>query len=307
MSAITEAVQTRGLCKSFHKKVAVHDMDLTVHTGSFHALVGTNGAGKSTLMRLLMGVMWPDAGEVRILGQALPREAAVLRQRVHYIGADGEVFPSFRVSDLCTFGQLLYQRYDAARMQTLLEVLELPLQARISHLSTGMKMQLRLALALAVRPDVLILDEPTGGLDPVVKQHFYQLLMNEVADGRTTVLLATHQVAELEQIVDTVSVMYKGRLVLTQSVAELHTRYRRLQVVTRGDLPPSLVKHPAILELSTVGQVTTLVIDSAAWDAQAALASAGFTQVEWLNVGLEEAVRAVLQGEGYARKGALIS
>ncbi|MDA8119066.1 MAG: ABC transporter ATP-binding protein [Gammaproteobacteria bacterium] len=306
MTAIAPVVEATGVSKWFYRRRALEQVTLTVGEGSIHALVGANGAGKSTLLRLLVGVMRPDEGTVSVFGQALPREAATVRQRVHYVGADGEVFPTFRVRDLCEFISLLYERYDAQRMRRLLEVLELPLQVKVRHLSAGTKMQLRLAVALAVRPDLLVLDEPTGGLDPVVKRQFYQLLMQEAAGGHTSVLMATHQVTELERLVDTVSVLYQGRMIISQSVEDLRSRFSRLQVVARQGLPASVRNHPALLELVSTGQVHTLLVDREAGDLTNSLWDAETEATEALELGLEDAVSAVLRAQGYTRDGSLV-
>lgn len=305
MSTIEVIAQTTRLSKSFSQQVAVKNVDLTISQGSVHVLCGANGAGKSTLLRLLMGVMWPDAGEVRIFGQPLSHESAPVRQRVHYVGADGEMFPSFQVRDVCKLAALLFERYDNERMQTLLQQLELPLRARIGQLSTGTKMQLRLAIALAVRPDLLILDEPTGGLDPVVKQYIYQVLVDQVSAGGTTVLMATHQIADVERIADTVSVMVEGRLATTQSLEALQARYRRLQVITQTPLTDHIVHHEGVLAHDCVGKVATLLIDASRFDAPAIFEQIGYDELTSMDVSLEESVRAVLQGEGYTRKGTL--
>lgn len=302
---IGRAIEARALSKRFGRELALDDVHLTVDRGSIHALVGANGAGKSTLLRILTGVVWADVGSVHLFGELLPREAAAVRQRVHFVGDGGAVFPSFRVSELCHLYRLLYSRYDPARMQRLLAILELPQAQRIRHLSVGMKMQLRLALALSVHPDLLILDEPTSGLDPVVRRQFYQLVMQEVAKGDMTILIATHQIAELETIVDTLSVMVGGRIVESATTEDLRARFCRFQVVARQGLSSSLRQHPAVLECLPVGDTTMLLVDRAKGDLQSELATHSITGLAEVSLTFEDVVSATLRANGYVRDGLL--
>lgn len=296
------AIEARALSKKFLCELALDDVELAVQRGSIHALVGANGAGKSTLLRILAGLMWADAGSVHLFGELLPREAAEVRQRVHFVGDDGEVFPSFRVRDICRLFRLLYSRYDGVRMQRLLDILALSQAQKIRHLSVGMKMQLRLALALSVHPDLLILDEPTAGLDPVVRRQFYQLLMQEVAKGDMTILVATHQIRELETLADTMSIMVGGRIVESDQIDHLRARFGCYQVVARQGLPSLLVNHPAVIECVPVGDVTMLLVDRAKSDLQSELATCTLVEA---SLDLEDVVRAALRVNGYVRDGLL--
>jgi len=299
------AIEARAVSKCFGGELALDGVELQVERGSIHALVGANGAGKSTLLRILTGVVWADVGTVHLFGELLPREGAAVRQRVHYVGDGGEMFPAFRVGELCHLFRLLYARYDDVRMQRLLSILELPQAQRIRNLSVGMKMQLRLALALSVHPDLLILDEPTSGLDPVVRRQFYQLLVQEVAKGDMTLLIATHQIAELETIADTISIMVAGRIVESATIEDLRARFCRFQVVARQGLPSLLRQHPAVLECLPVGDSTLLLVDRTKGDLQSELENHSITGLAEVSLTLEDVVSATLRANGYVRDGLL--
>ncbi|MBX5436108.1 MAG: ABC transporter ATP-binding protein [Alicyclobacillaceae bacterium] len=301
------AVQTRALTKRFDGQTAVDHVDLDIPAGSVYGLVGANGAGKSTLLRLILGVMWPTSGEVRVWGEPLPRESARFRQRVHYVGSDGGLFPSFRVRELLHYASLVYEGWDVARCQALLKALELPIDARIRVLSTGMQMQLRLAVALSARPRLLLLDEPTNGLDPVVRRQFLQLIVQEAAGQGTTVVIATHLLEDVERIGDGVAVMYRGRVVASGVIDDLRGRVHRLQAALPSGLPREVEAHPAVTRVERQGQVFTLTVEGDPAPVQALLHSAGASLVEPIPLDLSDLFRYLLEKEGYSREGVLLS
>lgn len=305
MSAVVETV---NLTKQFDDRVAVDNVSLSVPAGSIYGVVGANGAGKSTLLRLLLGVMWPTAGEVRLFGEALPREAAPVRQRVHYVGGDAEPFRSFRVHELIRYSSMLYERWDQSRCTRLLEALQLPTGRAIRNLSTGMKMQLRLAMALSTHPDLLILDEPTNGLDPVVKRQFLQLLVQEAASEGTTIVLVTHLLDDVERIADGIAVMYQGRAIASGVIDDLKDHVHRLQAALPTGLPPAIEDHPAVARVDRQGQVFTITVEgSGAVEIQERLWAAGATFVEPIGLELSDLFRYLMEKEGYTRDAVLLS
>ncbi|MCL6549221.1 MAG: ABC transporter ATP-binding protein [Alicyclobacillus sp.] len=301
------AVQTRALTKRFDGKTAVDHVDLDIPAGSIFGLVGANGAGKSTLLRLILGVMWPTSGEVRVLGQPLPRESAAFRQRVHYVGSDGGMFPSFQVRELLRYASLIYERWDQARCRRLVEALELPIDRRIRALSTGMQMQLRLAVALSARPDLLLLDEPTNGLDPVIRRQFLQLIVQESAGQGTTVVIATHLLEDVERIGDGMAVMFRGRVVAAGVIDELRGRVHRLQAALPHGLPADVEAHPAVTRVERQGQVVTLTLEGDPAPVTARLRAAGAVFIEPVPLDLSDLFRYLLEKEGYSREGILLS
>ncbi|MCL6452946.1 MAG: ABC transporter ATP-binding protein [Alicyclobacillus sp.] len=301
------AVETVQLTKVFEHRPAVDHVDLAVPEGSLFAVVGANGAGKSTLLRLLVGILTPTSGTVRLFGQTLPRDAADFRQDAHYVAADAGMLPSFRVHEVCAYAGRLYKGWDRERCARLLRAVELPLHAPVRTLSTGTQMQLRLAIALSARPRLLVLDEPTNGLDPIVKRQFLQFLVQEAAGEGTTVVLATHVLEDVERIADGLAALYQGRVLLSGSIDELRARCTRLQAVLPNGLPAAVADHPAVAEVNRQGQVYLLTIEGDAAAVAEQLRAAGATVVEPMELALADLFRYWMEKEGYRRDAVLFS
>ncbi|MCL6454348.1 MAG: ABC transporter ATP-binding protein [Alicyclobacillus sp.] len=307
---MTTAVETVHLSKSFAGTAALRDISLAIPSQSIYGVVGANGAGKSTLLRTVIGLYRPDAGDVRVFGTSVPAEAAALRQRIQYVSPDSALPGSFRVDEMIRFTRMVYDRFDADRALRLLKALELPADRRIRALSLGMTMQLRLLLALSTRPELLLLDEPTTGLDPVVRRQFLQLILQEASSGHTTVVLATHHLADVERLVDGMAIFYAGRVVRQGMMEELQRGIKRVQALI--DKPISLSEQelnqlPDVLSHDQVGRVHTFVTDKNPEALAAKLTAAGASFVEVVNVDLDELFTHVMRKEGYARDGILLS
>lgn len=304
---VTTAIETQFVTKVFDGRPVVNQVSLSIPTGSIYGVVGANGAGKSTLLRIMIGLFRPSFGEVFVFGKPLPREAAHIRQRVHYVGADGEMFRSFRVEEMLNYARLLYKNWDESRCQTLMDALALPLTQRVRNLSLGMKMQLRLAIALATRPELLILDEPTNGLDPIVKRQFLQLIVQEAAGSGTTVVMATHQLDDLERIADGVAFMYQGKIVYSGMVHDMRSDIKQIHVVLPGGLPDALAGHSSLIRTEQRGPLISLSVEGQVEDITRRLEEAGGTHIEVTDLDLEDLFRHLMGKEGYTRDGVLLS
>ncbi|QQE77404.1 ABC transporter ATP-binding protein [Alicyclobacillus sp. SO9] len=300
-------VEAKSVSKTFAGHLALDEVSLSVQQGTIYGIVGANGAGKTTLLRIFLGLLRPDAGTVYLFGEPMAKEAAELRQRIHYVGPDGRFFKNFTVNDLLRYTSLLYQRWDAGRAKTLIDVLQLPVHRKVGELSTGMLMQLRVCIALSSRPDVLLLDEPTTGLDPVVKKQFLQLIVQEAAGAGTTVLMSTHQLNEVARMVDHVAFMYKGRLLLSGALEDLRQAIKQIQVVMPNDLPEWVRENPAVVEITSSGHLFTLVVENDADAIMDRLRNDGAVYLESVHVDFEELFEHVMRKEGYVRDGILLS
>lgn len=301
------AVETSHLYKSFTGRIALNDISLAIPDKSIYGIIGANGAGKSTLLRTFIGLYRADKGHVRVLGAQNPPDDISLRQRVHYVSPDGSLPPSFRIDELIRYNKLLYERFDEDRAQKLLKVLDLPKRGRIRDLSLGMTMQLRLLLALSMRPDLLLLDEPTTGLDPVVRRQFLQLILQESNSGATTVILATHQLADVERLVDGIGIFYNGRLVRQGMLAELQDGIKRVQAVFEDSAKESLDSLPDVLSHEQSGRVHSFITERDPDALATRLRTLGASFVEVINVDLSELFSHVMRKEGYSRDGILLS
>jgi ABC-2 type transport system ATP-binding protein len=219
------AVQARALGKRYGRTWALQDCALEVPAGRIAALVGPNGAGKTTLLHLAVGLLRPDAGEVRVFG----RDPRSVLPEVGFVAQDTPLYRDFTAAEHVTMGgKLNRRRWDAALARERLAKLGIPPDQPVGKLSGGQRAQVALALALAKRPRLLLLDEPIASLDPLARREFMQALMGAVADSETTVLLSSHLLADLERSCDYLIVLQRSRVQLTGAVDELIESHRTL-------------------------------------------------------------------------------
>ncbi|MEV6871770.1 ABC transporter ATP-binding protein [Amycolatopsis sp. NPDC051128] len=222
------AVEARALGKRYGRTWALQDCALEVPAGRIAALVGPNGAGKTTLLHLAVGLLRPDAGEVRVFGRD-PRAGTAVLADIGFVAQDTPVYRDFTAAELITMGgKLNRRRWDAALARERLATLGIPPDKPAGKLSGGQRAQVALALALAKRPRLLLLDEPIASLDPLARREFMQTLMGAVADSETTVLLSSHLLADLERSCDYLVVLQTSRVQLTGPVDELLDTHRTL-------------------------------------------------------------------------------
>jgi ABC-2 type transport system ATP-binding protein len=224
-----------------------------VPKGAVYGLVGPNGAGKSTAIRHLTGVYRPDSGEILMEGQPI-YENSLLKKRIGHIPDEIFFFPSADMEEMRRFYKGIYPQFDDRVFLTLYDVFQLPKKTPLRRFSKGMQKQAAFHLSIACRPDVLILDEPVDGLDPVMRRQVWNLLLSEVAQREITVLISSHNLRELEDICDHVGIMDHGKMLLERSLADMQGNTVKLQIV--GDAPKGL----DILHTGTSGRLQTLVV-----------------------------------------------
>lgn len=299
---MSPAIAMSGVTKVYGGKIALDHVDWQVQAGSIHGLIGANGAGKTTLLRLALGTLWPDRGRIEVLGQQLGIENAALRQKVHYVATGRPLPVHFRVGEWLHYMERLYKRWDAERAKRLLGAMEMDVKALIRSLSSGQQASLQLAGAVAARPELLLLDEPTNGMDLVVKRQVLQLMMDMAAAEGTTMVLATHNIEDVERLADSLSILYRGRFVLDGSVDSLKTHMHRLQVVTGSRWSDTLFDNPQIAHVENRGQVALVTVEGPAEPLMAHFRAAGALLVEPIDIDLAEIFRLVLEKEGYSRE-----
>jgi ABC-2 type transport system ATP-binding protein len=257
---VSIALQTTGLGKRYGRLWALRDCTLALPVGRVAALVGPNGAGKTTLLHLIAGLARPDAGEVQVLGQA-PGDNTRLLARVGFVAQETPLYRDFTAADLVTMGGKLNGRWDADLALARLTRLGIPLDRPAGKLSGGQQAQVALALALAKRPDLLLLDEPVASLDPLARREFLQALMGAVADDGTTVLLSSHLVADLERVCDYLIVLHTARVQVLGTIEEVLAHHRVL-VGPRREVGP-IGGVAAVVRESHTGKQTTLLVRTA--------------------------------------------
>lgn len=243
----------QNVTKTFGGFTALSDLSMHVPKGAVYGLVGPNGAGKSTAIRLLTGVYRPDAGSITMDGQPVYENPAV-KARMCYIPDEIFFFPAATLEEMRKYYKGFYPHFNDELFDKLYEVFQLPKKTQLRRFSKGMQKQAAFHLSICTRPDVMILDEPVDGLDPVMRRQVWSLILSDVAQHETTVLISSHNLRELEDICDHVGIMDKGNMLLERSLASMQGNTVKLQIV--GDAPKGL----DILHTGTSGRLQTLVV-----------------------------------------------
>lgn len=225
---MTSAVHLENITHRFGKVLALDGLSLTVQQGEMYGFLGRNGAGKTTTLRLLMGLLTPNAGNIDLLGQRVKRVPVALKQRIGYVCQEPNYYPWMTADQLGSFVGSFYPTWDRAQFQGLLKLLDVPTDRRASEMSGGTRTKLGLALALAPRPELLLLDEPTAGLDPVARREFNDQLQSLQKQQGTTVMFSSHLVGEVEQLAQRVGIIQAGRSCFEGEVSVLRASVRRV-------------------------------------------------------------------------------
>ena len=231
-------IETKNLKKNYGQKVAVDGIDLTVEGGSIHGFLGRNGSGKTTTIKMLLGLTYPTSGCARVFGMRPEdrKEGVDIRQRVGFVSEDKALYNHVKVRQMISFTRSFFPNWDRGMEERLIHLFELPLKQSVRKLSKGMRTKLALLLALPRRADLLVLDEPTEGLDPAITEDVLQLLVGMAADG-TTIFFSSHRLNEVEQIADHVSIIERGRIVVDGALDDLKENYRRIHMVFKEKAP----------------------------------------------------------------------
>jgi ABC-2 type transport system ATP-binding protein len=253
-------IETRDLSKQFGAVHAVSALNLRVARNQVTGFLGRNGAGKSTTIKMLLGMTHPTLGEGLLLGRSItdPKQNLEARRRVAYCGEDKQLYDYMTVQQLIRFTASFYPDWRSEVASHLLHQFQLPPGRKIKALSKGMRTKLALLLGLARRPSLLILDEPTEGLDPVAIEELLQMLAGLPADG-TSVFFSSHQISEVERIADRVCIIDRGRLVVDLSLDEIRQDYRRITLSFSSKPPEHIFDMPEVQSIEISGRQMVLV------------------------------------------------
>ena len=261
-------LRTHGLTRSFHEVKAVDGLTLELRRGEVYGFLGRNGAGKTTTLRMLMGILRADSGDIEWMGERLRRVRPAQKQQLGYVSQEQVFYPWMTARELGRFVSGFYPRWNDAEFLRLLRLMDVPEQRKAAQLSGGTRMKLGLALALAHRPPLLILDEPTAGLDPVARREFLDILHDQVKQEGRTALFSSHLVGEVAEVAHRIGILDAGRLRFQGPLETLLQSVRRVHVESPPDpLPPGLswVRR----ERAREGQGASVVLAGApeAWSA----------------------------------------
>jgi ABC-2 type transport system ATP-binding protein len=281
--------------RSFGRTVALDEVSFSVAPGTVLGLIGRNGAGKTTVLRLAHGILFPDAGRIRILGLDPVVSGAEVRTRVSLLAEESALYPWMAVAEILRFAAALHPRWDASLAESLRKRLDLEPSARIKTLSRGTRAKVALVLAVACRPEVLLLDDPTAGLDPLVRREVLEGILEAVPAEGGAVIYASHLVHDIERVADRVAVMDRGRIRLEGALDDIKARIRRATAAFDGDAPLA-TGLPGQIDATTEGRLLRVVSDGANGDLEAALRALGAREVRFEPLPLEEILIAYLRG-----------
>ena len=250
-------IEVKNVTKRFEDFAALRDLTMTVPTGAVYGLVGPNGSGKSTILRHITGVYRQDAGEVLVDGQPVYENPAV-KARIAYIPDDVFYFPQAGVREMMQYYKGIYPAFDAGRYEKLKEVFQLDEKQPIRRMSKGMQKQAAFWLAMCQMADILVLDEPVDGLDPVMRRQIWGLLMADAAERGLTVLVSSHNLRELEDVCDHVGILDHGHLLLERSLSELQENISKVQLALPDDRP--LPEGLDLVHETISGRLRTLIL-----------------------------------------------
>ena len=293
-------IKVNTLTKSFDGFKALDELSMHARKGSIYGLVGPNGAGKSSLLRHVTGIYQPDSGTVLVDGERVYENPPV-KQKMFFIPDDPYHFPASSTRDMMRFYQGLYPRFSQTRYEALREAFpDVKEKTPIRRLSRGMQKQSAFWLALCCQPELLVLDEPVDGLDPVMRRQVWSLLMGDVAQRGMTVLISSHNLRELEDVCDHVGILSHGRVLLERSLTDLQDNIIKIQLAFPELDLPELPEGLNVLHTSQLGRVHTLIVRGNLDIIQGRLSTLSPLFMEALPLSLEEIFIYELGGEDYA-------
>lgn len=284
-------IDIKGVSKKLGDNQVLKDIELHVEKGSIFGLIGPNGAGKTTLLKLMTGIYKADCGKIMINGDYV-YENAENKAHIGYVADENKYFTNFTVKNIKKFYQLAYKSFSNERFEKINKLFNIPMKLSIKKLSMGNQTKLAIMLNLSVMPDILIMDEPTAGLDPIVKRQVLNLILDDVAARQTTVVISSHNLSELEKICDNIAIINKGSIAYTSSLEDMKRKIRRIQLVFKNDVPADIDAWDEIassaLKVEKVGRVYNLITKDYSEDLKDKLSCIGVLFQEEIDLSLED-------------------
>ncbi|MFZ7103933.1 MAG: ABC transporter ATP-binding protein [Peptococcaceae bacterium] len=252
-------IEVKNLRKNFGSFNALDDLCLHVKKASIYGLVGPNGAGKTTLIKHLAGIFRQDQGTISIKGSNISNNQE-MKKNIIYIPDELYFFSQYTIQEMAGFYAALYPSWSWERFAALKQVFPIETKRRITRLSKGMQRQAAFWLGISVRPEIMILDEPVDGLDPVMRKQVWNLVLQDVAEREMTVLISSHNLRELEDVCDHVGILYQGKIVAEKELDDLKSDIHKLQVAFSGDIPENFLQDFQVLHKTQKGSILQVIV-----------------------------------------------
>ncbi|MBQ3022472.1 MAG: ABC transporter ATP-binding protein [Clostridia bacterium] len=298
-------IKVKNVTKYFDDFKVLDDFSLNVKKGTIYGLVGPNGAGKTTIINHINGVLSPYSGEIEIAGESV-YENEKIKEKVLSIADDWFYFSTYTIKQMMHFYRDIYPRFSTERYEVIRDLLKIDEKRQIRKLSKGMKKQVAFALVLSAMPDVLILDEPLDGLDPVMRKQILNLVIADVNDREMTVLVSSHNLRELEDICDWVGIIHQGRMITQKPLDDLKGSVHKYQLVLDDVTANRLSENENVLHISNTGSVYSVIMRGEAEKTQEMLSTISPVLCERVSLTLEEVFIYELGGLGYDFKNIII-
>lgn len=281
-------IEVKGLYKGYgDAPYVVSDINMKVERGTIHGLIGHNGSGKTTIIKCLTGIFPADQGDVLIDGESVYNNVKI-KEQIGYVADTNQMFRGFSMKKMARFYEQIIPTFSMEDFVTYADSLGIAQGKKVSQLSKGQQMKAAFALNLARHPKVMILDEPTAGLDAMAKKELLDSIVLAVENEELTVLISSHHLSELEKICDNITMIRNGRVQIEDALDEVTGQIVKYQVVFSGGAPTALYEHPALCHISNVGSVYTVVLRHGVENFEKEMTEMGAALVEEMPVGLEE-------------------
>jgi ABC-2 type transport system ATP-binding protein len=291
------AIELVGLSKRFGRSWAVDNLSLRVRRGSVFGLIGPNGAGKSTTIKMLMGMLSATAGEARVLGMDVLAERTQVKQRVGYVPETHQIYRWMRVEEVLGFCRSVYRSWNDQTCREMLDLFALEPRKNVKHLSKGTLVKLALLLAVSHDPEVLVLDEPVSGLDPLVREEFLDGVLRTICERGQTVLFSTHTLDDVQRLADTVGILHEGRMLVHRDIEELLTTTKRIRATLGDGRRPERLPAGTIWQRVQGREWLLTVGDFSPEKVEEVRGQNAVDHVEVIDLGLEELFKDFIKGQ----------
>lgn len=294
-------IKIKNLSKKFDKEKVLDNLNCTIKDGCIYGLVGANGSGKSTLLRIINGIIIEDSGEITIDGEKI-FENEKIKQELVFVPDDLFFYQGYTLHDMAKYYQALYRKFDMNYFEKLSNILKLDINKKISSLSKGMKRQCALICALSTKSKYMFFDETFDGLDPVIRNLIKKIIAKQMEEDKTTIIMTSHNLRELEDICDNLGLLYKGGILFESDIDSIKTNMYKVQISLKKEFSIETFKNIEILNFKKVGSVATIIVSDKNGKSKKEFEKLSPIILDYLPLTLEEVFIYEMEALGYEFK-----